>query len=128
MALEPIASVHWLKNAANMAGLPYPYAVGMQINAWLIQFFTNWVGDEGWLKRCYAEYRSFLYMSDIVRFTGKVTKKYKDDNGEYCVDIETSNLNQRGENVITAHATVILPSRELDTTPVKKRLPHGLGV
>ena len=125
MALEPMASVHWFKYAANMAGLPYPYAVGMQINAWLIQFFTDWIGDEGWLKRCYAEYRSFLYMSDIVRFTGKVTKKYKDDNGEYCVDIETSNLNQRGENVISSHATVILPSREAKTSPVAIRLPNN---
>ena len=63
-------------------------------------------------------------MSDIVRFTGKVTKKYKDDNGEYCVDIETSNLNQRGENVISSHATVILPSREAKTSPVAIRLPN----
>jgi hypothetical protein len=123
MALEPMASVHWFKYPAKMAGLPYPYAVGMQINAWLIQFFTGWIGDEGWLKRCYAEYRSFLYMSDIVRFTGNVTQKYIDDNGEYCIDIETRNLNQRGESVINSHATVILPSREAETFPVAIRLP-----
>ncbi len=124
-ALEPMASVHWFKHAANMAGLPYPYAVGMQINAWLIQFFTGWGGDDAWLKRCYAEYRSFLYMSDIVRFTGKVTKKYIDDNGEYCVDIDTENLNQRGQSVINSHATVILPSREAKTNPVALRVPKA---
>ncbi len=123
-ALEPMASVHWFKHPANLAGLPYPYAVGMEINAWLLELFTNWMGDEGWLKRCYAEYRAFVYMSDIVRFTGKVARKYVDDNREHCVDIETGNLNQRGENVISSHATVILPSREAETWPVAARLPR----
>jgi acyl dehydratase len=124
-ALEPMASVHWLKTAANHAGLPYPYAVGMQINAWLIQFLTDWVGDEGWLKRCYAEYRSFVYMSDVIWFKGKVTDKHVDDEGEYCVDIETNSYNQRNQKVVPGKATVILPSREAGTWPVEKRLPHN---
>jgi acyl dehydratase len=124
-ALEPMASVHWVKYAANIAGLPYPYAVGMEINSWLIQFLTNWMGDEGWLKRCYAEYRGFLYISDAVWFKGKVTDKKIDENGEHCVEIETSGLNQRGNNIIPGKATVSLPSREAKTFPVEIRLPKN---
>ena len=124
-ALEPMASVHWLKTAANRAGLPFPYAVGMQLNAWLIQFLTDWAGDEGWLKRCYAEYRSFVYMSDVIWFEGKVTDKYVDDQGEYCVDIETNSYNQRNQKVVPGKATVILPCREAGTWPVEKRLPQS---
>ena len=123
-ALEPMASVHWLKTAANHAGLPHPYAVGMEMNAWLLQFLTDWIGDEGWLKRCYAEYRAFVYLSDVTWYRGKVSKKYVDPNGEYCVDIETTCVNQRKESVVPGKATVILPSRGAGTWPVQKRLPN----
>ena len=81
------------------------------------------MGDEGWLKRCYAEYRSFVYFSDVVWNNGTVVKKHVDENGEYCVDIEGSAPNQRDQNTIKGFATVILPSREAGTRPVAKRLP-----
>lgn len=122
MALEPIYSVHYNKAAATAAGLPYPYDVGTQRQSWLIHLLTNWMGDEGWLKKNYAEYRKFVYHSDVVWFRGKVTKKYIDENGEHCVDIETSGVNQRGEDTIPGHSTVILPSKEKGTWPIEKRL------
>jgi hypothetical protein len=53
---------------------------------------------------------------------GKVTKKYLDENGEHCVDIETSAVNQRGENTMPSRATVILPSRMDKASPVARRL------
>jgi len=81
------------------------------------------MGDDGWLKSCSAQYRQFVYLSDAVRFRGKVTKKYVDENGEHCVDIEAHGINQRGEDTIPAIGTVILPSRENGTSPVEKRLP-----
>lgn len=121
MALEPIYSVHYNKVAANAAGLPYPYDVGVQRQSWLIHFLTNWIGDDGWIKRNYAEYRRFVYFSDVVRFTGKVTKKYVDEDGECCVDVETHGFNQRGEDTIPGRATLVLPSREKGTNPAQKR-------
>lgn len=123
-ALEPIYAVHYNKRAANAAGLPYPYNAGVQTQSWLINLLTNWMGDEGWLKRNYAEYRRFIYFSDAVRFTGKVIKKYVDDQGEYCVDIETHAMNQRAEDVAPGQSTVILPSRKLneESWPVARRL------
>jgi acyl dehydratase len=122
-ALEPVAAVHWSKRAAAMTGLPYPYAVGMEMNSWFINLFTDWMGDEGWLKRCRAEYRSFVYFSDVVWNKGTVVKKYVDENGEYCADIEGTAPNQRGQETIKGFATVILPSRDAGTWPVAKRLP-----
>jgi len=120
-ALEPIFSVHYNKRAANLQGLPFYYDLGLQRQCWLDHFLTNWIGDDGWLKRCYAEYRSFVYISDVIWFKGKVTKKYVAD-GDYCVDIETSAINQRGENVMPGNATVALPSREKGTSPLDSRL------
>ncbi|MDO8689574.1 MAG: acyl dehydratase, partial [Dehalococcoidia bacterium] len=77
---------------------------------------------EGWLKKNYAEYRKFVYLSDVVWFKGTVTKKYVDEDGEYAIDIETHGVNQRGEDTIPGHSTVVLPSKTAGTSPVKKRL------
>ncbi len=121
-AMEPIYSVHYNKSVANAVGLPYPYDVGAQRQCWLFHLLTNWIGDEGWIKRNYAEYRKFVYLSDVVWFTGKVTGKYIDENGEHCVDIETHGFNQRGEDTIPGKSTVILPSREASVWPLEKRI------
>lgn len=122
-AWEPIYGVHYSIAAAKAVGARYAYDIGVQRHCWLVNLLTHWMGDEGWLKSCNAQYRRFVYHSDVVWFRGKVTKKYVDDNGEYCVGIETHGINQRGEDTIPGHSTVILPSREMETRPVEKRLP-----
>ena len=122
-SLEPIFAVHYNLRAALAAGVPYPYAWGRQMQCWQIHLLTNWMGDEGWLKTSYCEYRHFVYLSDVVWIRGKVTGKSIDNNKEYCVDIETSGFNHRGENTMPGRVTVILPSREAGTWPVAVRLP-----
>lgn len=123
-SLEPIYAVHYNKQAALAMGLPSPYDVGTQRHTWQIHLITNWMGDEGWLKRSKAEYRRFVYLSDAIRVKGKVVKKYLDSDGEHCVDIVTSALNQRGEEVMPGTATVVLPSRNVPEAnwPVSARL------
>jgi acyl dehydratase len=120
---EPVYSVHYSAASAKGVGAMYAYDAGVQRHSWNTQLLTNWMGDEGWLKSCNAQYRQFVYLSDCVWFKGKVTKKYADENGEYCVDIETHGINQRGGDTIVGTSTVILPSREKKTSPVQKRLP-----
>lgn len=120
-SLEPVYSVHYNTMAANAVGVPYPYDVGIQRHCWFNHLLTNWSGDDGWLKRSRAEYRKFVYLSDVVWFKGKVTKKYMDEDGEYAVDIEIHGVNQRGEDTIPGTATVVLPSRDAGTSPVAGR-------
>lgn len=124
-AMEPVYSVHYNKAVANAVGLPYPYDVGAQRQCWLIQLLTNWMGDDGWLKRNRAEYRRFVYLSDVVWLTGRVVRKYVDEDGEYVVDIETHGFNQRGEDTIPGVSTVALPSRDAGTHPVLRRAGHA---
>lgn len=102
-------------------GNPYPYDVGIQRHCWLNHLLTNWIGDDGWLKKSYGEYRKFVYLSDVVWMKGKVTKKYIDEDGEYAVDVEVHGVNQRGEDTIPGRATVVLPSRVAGTSPVDIR-------
>jgi hypothetical protein len=51
-----------------------------------------------------------------------VVKKYVDEDGEYCVDIETHALNQRGEDVMPGKAVIALSVRAKNIYPVNKRL------
>lgn len=119
---EPVYGVHYSVPAAQAVGARYAYDVGVQRHCWVVNLLTNWMGDEGWLKKSYAEYRQFVYLSDAVWLKGKVTGKYIDEAGEYCVDIETHGINQRGDDTIPGHATVVLPSRQGQALPVAKRL------
>jgi len=121
-ALEPIYGVHYNKEAANAAGLPYPYDTAVQRHCWLMQLMTNWMGDDGWLKRSFAKYRNFVYLSDVLLINGKVTRKYIDENGEHCVDIKTTSTNQRGEEVMPGISTVILPSKANNANPISERV------
>jgi len=131
-AWEPVYGVHYLKSAAKAVGVPFCYDAGAERQSWLINLLTNWMGDDGWIKKNYAEYRKFVYLSDAVWLTGKVVKKYIDEDGEPCVDIESSAVNQRGENTMPGYSTVALPSREKGTSPLDTRLPdekdRGTGV
>ncbi len=123
-ALEPIFSVHYNQAAARAMGLPLQYDVGFQRQCWQTHLLSNWIGDEGWIKQAAAEYRRFVYYSDVVRLSGKVVRKYRDAQGEPCVDIETYAINQRQEEVMPGRATVVLPSRDENTYPLVSRLPH----
>jgi hypothetical protein len=123
-AQEPIFAVHYNKQAALAMGLPFAYDVGTQRHCWQIHLLTNWMGDEGWLLKSRAEYRKFVYLSDVVWLTGKVINKQINDNKEYCIDIETHAMNQRGEDTMPGSATIVLPSRNEpeESWPVAKRL------
>jgi len=68
------------------------------------------------------EYRSFVYLSDVLRFKGQVVRKYVDQDGENCLDLETSIVNQRGDNVMPGKATVALPSKQTGVSPLDRRL------
>jgi acyl dehydratase len=119
---EPVFAVHYDEDAAKNAGLPYPYDVGIQRHALLINMLTNWMGDSGWLKLCYAEYRRFFFYSDVLWITGEVKRKFIDKDGETCVEIETHAVNQRGEDTMPGYSIIALPSKELGYWPVRARL------
>jgi acyl dehydratase len=120
-ALEPIYAVHYNAHAAHAMGVAMQYDVGFQRQCWQIHLLTDWMGDDGWVKRASAQYRSFVYLSDVVRLGGEVTARYIDDDGEAVVDIATNAGNQRGQDVMPGTATVALPRRN-ESTPVERRM------
>jgi acyl dehydratase len=119
---ERVEASHFNRVTTRAKGMKTGFAFGGQSHCWVIHMLTNWVGDEGWLKRSYVQYRGIINFSDVVWCRGKVKKKYYDEDGEPCIDIETRIVNQRGENVVPGSSTVILPSREKNFWPLNKRL------
>jgi acyl dehydratase len=101
------------------------YDVGFQRQCWHIHLLTDWMGDDGWVVSADAQYRSFVFLSDVIRLGGRVVAKRVTDDGEAIVDVETWAQNQRGQDVMPGKATVALPSRELGTNPVRRRLSAG---
>ena len=109
---ETIDQVHEQDDAAQGIAIPAAYDVGAQRNSWVSQGITNWMGDDGFLKSLYCEYRRFNVYGDIQFIKGKVTKKYE-QNGEYLVDLDAWAENQRGEVTAPGKATVILPNKSV---------------
>jgi acyl dehydratase len=110
-ALEPVYAVHYNDYAARLQGAQIAYDVGIQRTCWQIHSLTNWMGDDGTLKSLHGQYRSHVYLSDVVRLGGRVTAKEVDEDGDHVVHLETWAQNQRGQECMPGSAVVVLPSR-----------------
>jgi acyl dehydratase len=110
-ALEPVYSVHYNDYAAKLQGAQMAYDVGIQRTCWQIHSITNWMGNTGRLKAIHGQYRSHVYLSDVVRLGGTVTGKEIDADGDAVVRLETWAINQREQNCMPGTATVVLPRR-----------------
>jgi acyl dehydratase len=111
MALEPVYAVHYNDYAARLQGAQIAYDVGIQRTCWQIHSLTNWMGDDGTLKSLHGQYRSHVYLSDVVRLGGRVTAKEVDEDGDHVVHLETWAQNQRGQECMPGSAVVVLPAR-----------------
>ncbi|MHA6758265.1 FAS1-like dehydratase domain-containing protein [Streptacidiphilus sp. PAMC 29251] len=120
-AQEPIYSVHYNLQAARAMSVAFQYDVGFQRQCWQIHQLTHWAGDHAWIKEATAEYRRFVYLSDVVELRGTVTGKRVDADGEHVVDIRTEAVNQRGEVVMPGTAVIALPSLGTDGSPAGRR-------
>ncbi len=110
-ALEPVYSVHYNDYAAKLQGAQIAYDVGIQRTSWQIHSLTNWMGDTGRLKAITGQYRSHVYLSDVVRLGGRVESKEVDANGDHIVKLFTWATNQRGQQCMPGTAVIALPTR-----------------
>ena len=104
-------SSHWNEELARHSGLPAGYDIGAQRISWFGHLMTDWMGDDGFLKRLKVQLRGPNLVGDTTWCKGKVTDK-RIENGEHLVECETWGENQKGEVTTRGSATVILPSKE----------------
>jgi acyl dehydratase len=103
---------HHREDVARQVGVPGTYDYGPQRVAWLGSLVTNWMGDEGLLKRLRGDLRGFNVVGDTTWCKGKVARKHT--QGRFpLVDVDLWSENQRGETTSKGVATVLLPARAL---------------
>src|SRR5882757_9620606 len=102
--------VHWEEEFAHEVGAPGAYDYGPERSSWLTHHLTNWMGDEGFLRRATSKIRRHNPEGDILFINGTVKRKYVED-GRHLVEIEQEARNQDDELSILGTGVVELPSR-----------------
>ena len=121
--------LHYDNSFADGQGVGKPIVHGALKRQWLVHLMTDWIGEEGNLKKFSCQYRAMDYPRAMKTMTepeegetwlckGKVTKKYVAD-GEHYVVCNIWIENGKGEVTTPGKATVALPSY---TSNIKQKL------
>jgi len=113
--------LHYEEDFAKNLGVGKPIVHGLLKRAWLVNLMTDWIGQDGKLKRLSCRYRGMDYPRKMKSFDdphdgdtwlckGKVTKKFI-ENEEHLVECEIWVENSKGEKNTTGGAVAVLPSR-----------------
>jgi acyl dehydratase len=102
--------VHWEEEFAFEVGAPGAYDYGPERCSWLTHHLTNWMGDDGFLRRATCKIRRHNPEGDMLFIKGKVTRKFV-ENGRHLVEIEQEARNQDGELSVVGGGTVELLAR-----------------
>ena len=99
-----------LEHAQKRRNMPGQFDFGPQRVCWLCQIVTDWMGDDGALKKLNASVRHPNIVGDTNTLTGSVVKKSIVD-GEHLVEVQMQNSNQSGLTTAFGTAVVALPTR-----------------
>lgn len=113
---------HYEDSFAKAAGQNRAFVHGQLKRAWLVQLMTDWIGDEGTLKKLSCQFRAVDWPRLMKTMTepeegetwlckGTVTKKYE-EGGEHYVECDIWVENGKGEKTTPGKATAVLPSRK----------------
>ena len=96
--------------AKSRRSMPGQFDYGPQRVCWLSQMATDWMGDDGTLKKMVTQVRHPNVVGDTNTIYGTVASKYVQGD-EHLVDLDIRNENQSGTASAFTRATVALPSR-----------------
>jgi len=102
---------HFLDSAALLEGKPRGFLFAVMSRKVLARLVTNWMGDDGFMKKFYWRHIALTPIGDALIAKGKVVNK-RIENDEYLVDLEVWLDNLRGNIPEVAVATVSLLSKD----------------
>lgn len=105
---EPPERVHWDPDLARRVGVPGAYDYGPERVSWMGHLVTDWMGDDGFLKRLDVQVRRHNVIGELVTLDGEVTAV---DPVGGAVELKLNAVNQDGHESARGTATVILPKR-----------------
>ncbi len=103
-------AVHHDRPFAKAAGHPDIFVNTGFMRGTLGRVVTDWMGDEGWLRKFRMEMRRMNRPGDMMVCTGKVLRKYV-EKGEHLVECEVWAENAREGVTTPCRAWVVLPSK-----------------
>ncbi|MFX0202650.1 MAG: MaoC family dehydratase N-terminal domain-containing protein [Candidatus Hodarchaeota archaeon] len=102
---------HFTEKAGKLAGLPHGFHFGNFAATLMVRCVTNWMGDDGFLRKYKWRHLTQTPIGDTVIGHGKVINKYI-ENDEHLVDLDVYLENIRGNITEAANATVLLYSKK----------------
>ena len=102
--------IHYDKDFAQSKGLPGVIVQGQLACSFLGQLMTDWIGEQGSLRKLTCSYKGMNFPGEPLVCKGKVSRKYVED-GEHYVACNIWAENVRGEKTISGMAIVIMPSK-----------------
>ncbi|WP_296535492.1 MaoC family dehydratase N-terminal domain-containing protein [Rhizorhabdus sp.] len=108
---DTVQRVHWDGELANKVGVQRTYDIGPMRYVFVCHFLTNFVGDDAFIHRIRYELRAFNYVGDVTWLTGRILEARTDPELGPLIEVEITGTNQRGQQNITATATVLVASR-----------------
>ena len=109
-AQDSAARGHTESKMARDVGMPGGYDVGPQRISWMGQLMTNWMGDDGFLRRLNVSIRRPNIFGDVSWCRARVIDKRMED-GAGVVDLEIWVETQLGETTAKGQAVVALPRK-----------------
>ncbi|CAN0454113.1 unnamed protein product, partial [Phaeothamnion confervicola] len=100
--------VHWEEDYAKAIGMPTVYDYGPQRIAWFDHAVSDWMGDDGWVRRLHVTLRAPNFIGDTTWIRGSVKAKV---DADACVELELRAEDQRGRVTALGGAEVVLPRR-----------------
>ncbi len=113
--------LHYEEDFAKNLGVGRPIVHGALKRAWLVNLMTDWIGEEGMLKKLSCRYRGMDYPRKMKNFDepqdgetwwckGNVTRKYIEGD-EFLSECEIWVENGKGDKTTKGNALVALPSK-----------------
>ena len=81
---------------ARLIGMPRGYGYGASMGAWVIDYVTNWAGQNALLVHSAVQYRSPALTGDVTYLTGKVTARERATDGGGRVTVMVEMATQTG--------------------------------
>ena len=100
--------VHWEEDYARAIGMPTVYDYGPQRIAWCDHAVSDWMGDDGWMRRLHVSLRAPNFIGDTTWIRGSVKSV---DPVDGVVELELRAEDQRGRVTALGGAEVVLPRR-----------------
>lgn len=102
--------VHWDEAFALEVGAPGAYDYGPERCSWLTHQVTNWMGDDGFLRKSKCQIRRHNPDGDVIVIDATVSRKFV-ENGKHFVEIAQNAQTHRGESSAHGSSIVELPTR-----------------